>query len=457
MNKARLRFLLLLFLGFSLSYGLWIAAASPAVMSADSLVIWNEIQTGQYTDAHPIFYTMLIKLLTLGGQHLLLASIGQSLLMFAATLTLFRSLSGPGTWTRGVFFSFALGLTPYAGTMAITIWKDVAATSFLILGISFLILSFEKCEQLSPKSVYLAIGFTFMVVSGLSRHNFGPAIALTGILVFLFASLFRAKATVFRPTVALALVAFLAGILAIGLNTTVSKLWSAAPRAEFVEEMTFMSDLAFLSGSQNPSVPKAIDDYIDTFSSEAAAIAQFNSCPNLNPFIYHPDTRWELASVASKDAIDFWRVGISSSPELVAQVRICRASAFLPPPLVSGPTGVYWTHWGIDPNSMGIEVNPISSKLHTAMSFWRAIWEHNAKVLAWPGLLTVFGLVALRFQKVLLPVRIFLGSLLLSSILILIAFSPAQDFRYALPNTLISITLVTVAIVNAFTSRKSIT
>lgn len=454
MPSDRITLMALGVFGFCISYGLWIMAASPAVMSADSLVIWNEIQTGQYTDAHPIFYTLLVRFLSIGGEHLLLVSIGQSILVYAALMVLFRALSGPGNWKRAIVFSCVMGLTPYAGAMAVTIWKDVAATSFLLLGASFLILSFEKAERLSPKSTYLVIGFAFLVTSGLCRHNLGPAIALTGVSMLISAAFFKARPMVFRKTLELGVVVVLGALLAIFLNSTVSKLWSAAPRAEFLEEMTFMSDLAYLSGSQNPSVPNAIDAYVNSFSSEAAAIAQFNSCANLNPFFYHESTSWERASLASAEAVSMWLVGISSSPELVAQVRMCRASAFLPPPLVSGPTGVYWTHWGIDPNSMGIEVKPISTQLHTIMSFWRALWEYNAKTLAWPGLLTVLGLVALRFQKVLLPVRIFLGSLLFSSILILITFSPAQDFRYALPNTLISLALVTTAILNYFASGK---
>ncbi len=125
------------FIFIILIWGLYLLALYPGMMSADSLVQWEQVLTGNYNDHHPVFHTLTIWLVTRIALTPTSVAIAQILFLGFVTaqwLAFFENIRVPQSviWISAVLFT----LSPVNGTMVNTLWKDVPySTSILALSL----------------------------------------------------------------------------------------------------------------------------------------------------------------------------------------------------------------------------------------------------------------------------------------------------------------------------------
>jgi hypothetical protein len=114
----------------------------PGVMNIDSIVQWTQVLTGKYSDAHPVFHTFLIWLVTRIWLSPAAISITQ-VLAFSITAGWGFSLLERMGLPQKIVWAFAIifALFPPNGLMMVTLWKDVPY-SICILGLTMMMINF---------------------------------------------------------------------------------------------------------------------------------------------------------------------------------------------------------------------------------------------------------------------------------------------------------------------------
>ena len=122
----------------------------PGVLSFDSINQMQQILTGSYSNHHPFYHTMVIKLFVMIGMRLF-NDINDAVATYSVFQIIFTSLSfafavstiarmkAPG-WMVIVSIMFFV-LMPYHITYAITMWKDIMFGCFVLLFVT----SFFRC------------------------------------------------------------------------------------------------------------------------------------------------------------------------------------------------------------------------------------------------------------------------------------------------------------------------
>jgi hypothetical protein len=161
-------------------WGLFLLTFFPGMMSTDSVNQWNQMVTGVYNDAHPVFHTILIWLLTRIWFSPAIIAIFQILTLSLTVTWGISILDGQGiprwaAWALAAFFA----LFPINGDMVIILWKDIPyATSLLLLSLMILKIVFSQGDWLSQKSTWIWLGLVSLCVAGF-RHNGIPISLLT--------------------------------------------------------------------------------------------------------------------------------------------------------------------------------------------------------------------------------------------------------------------------------------
>lgn len=175
----------------------------PGFLSPDSVYQLEQIVNGQLYDWHPAFHTMLLWLLTrisftpapVAMVHILsLAGV------MGWGLSVIESKGAP-RWLTGLL-AVCLALSPAAGLMTLTMWKDIAySIAVLALTVMAFLIFASRGRWLDQPGRWIALGIT-AALPGLFRHNGGP-VAL-GFLVVL-ALIYLPRWRIILLTMALAL------------------------------------------------------------------------------------------------------------------------------------------------------------------------------------------------------------------------------------------------------------
>jgi hypothetical protein len=187
------------------SGGVWLLAIFPGVLSSDSTDQWHQALTARFHDAHPVFHTFLIRVLSRLWLSPAVVGVAQILTLGALISWGCASLLQAGV-PRAVVWATALvmGLTPVNGILMNTLWKDIPfSMGVLALGI-LLFRALELPHETRRGRFWVAlVGFSIMVM--LTRHNGPPAVfgAFLGLLLLLGLRRWKALAVSFCVMLAL--------------------------------------------------------------------------------------------------------------------------------------------------------------------------------------------------------------------------------------------------------------
>lgn len=160
----------------------------PGIMSYDSENQWNQVQSGQINNAHPFLTTYVMYLLSKIWNNPTVVALFQiivfSLMWGAISLYIFKK-----NYKKSYIYNIILCFIPIIFIYAITLWKDILYSYFL------LILSFMLLKGVDKKYDYnivesLLIGF-FLALTMLYRHN-GIIVGILLLIVFIY-KLFKFK------------------------------------------------------------------------------------------------------------------------------------------------------------------------------------------------------------------------------------------------------------------------
>ncbi len=166
-------------------WGLFLLVFYPGLLTQDTTVQWEQVVTGQYSDAHPIFYALLI-----GGLSQVYNS--PAVVVLAQILMISLSLgwglgelerlgsSRKALWALSVLFA----VLPVNILGAIVLRKDIPfSVAILVLSVIFLKVARSRGDWLNGKWHWLGLGLTLGVIT-LSRIN-GLTVSVGSLLVIL--------------------------------------------------------------------------------------------------------------------------------------------------------------------------------------------------------------------------------------------------------------------------------
>lgn len=191
---------------FLVSIILWLAFY-PAVMTADSLSEWNQIQMGTFSDWHPVVYTWLIMMTTKIWHSPAAMALFQIIVMssfIGYSLSIFTRY---GVSLKKLFIiSVVFSIFPYIPLMTICIWKDIIYAVFIsFLTLLLIRICIEGEKLLSKRIFYFEL---FLAVTGtiLFRHNGIVPGFITLILLIMLIKKYRKRLLIVFTSVVLVFV-----------------------------------------------------------------------------------------------------------------------------------------------------------------------------------------------------------------------------------------------------------
>ena len=418
----------------------WLFASWPINMSPDSLNVWGQVQSGDYSNDHPVTYTIFVNIFSLGGIFLPLVSAVQLFVLSTGILLTTYTLSK--NLKLSTYITSIIMLAPTAGSLATTLWKDVPFVGLILIGLSLLI----------RKSNFF--GLLTMTLGASFRHNgWLMLFSIAGIILIAVILKNQFLGKYFWKIIA-------AGAMSFLLIISTSKLIDAKPASTWLTWSPAMADLAYLA-SRTPNDASSIHETVALYSS-GDSLARSADCTNVNGLIFSPGfNQLELDGKMNQIIREFLKL-IKSDPKLILRLHLCRAQAFIPPPFSTGPSYYYWTQMIIiQPNEFDLIPNPPIQKIREmGLDLWE-FWDSNLKTLLWPGLITIissliFLVNLIRRSNFNNESWIFWFLTMWAALFSVIPWSNAQDFRYALLSYLIAqiIILVTLVETTIFFKRK---
>jgi len=156
----------------ALILGVFLAAANPGGVTVDSAVQWTQALTGEYSDWHPVFHTLLLRLCAL-----VIPSYTFALAVQCAVYSLALGYLAATMCAWGIRPAFivpvaaVLTASPIVGNTMMYLWKDNAMTvGVLILGVQAVNLYYSRGRWLGKTKNALAFGLT-LAFTTLVRHN----------------------------------------------------------------------------------------------------------------------------------------------------------------------------------------------------------------------------------------------------------------------------------------------
>ena len=169
----------------------YLMASYPGGVSVDSAVQWTQAATARYSNWHPVFHTLLIRLMFLIRPDYAFAVAAQCVLVSLGIGYLVATLSAWGFSLLPLLLAEALAVaSPLLGHTLMYLWKDNAMT----LGVTLLFAQtvnvyFSRGAWLARRRNALALGFA-LAFTTLVRHN---AILFTLPLLITLAFCYRAR------------------------------------------------------------------------------------------------------------------------------------------------------------------------------------------------------------------------------------------------------------------------
>ncbi|MDD3214156.1 MAG: hypothetical protein PHY64_10800 [Eubacteriales bacterium] len=152
--------------------GVFLAAANPGGVSVDSAVQWTQALTNRYSNWHPVFHTLLLRLCVLIVPSYTFALAVQGLLFSFAVGYLLATLHAWGAKTLPLLLAeAALVAAPILGNTLMYLWKDNAMTiGVTVLTAQAVNLYFSRGAWLKKWGNALAFGLA-LAFTTLVRHN----------------------------------------------------------------------------------------------------------------------------------------------------------------------------------------------------------------------------------------------------------------------------------------------
>jgi hypothetical protein len=157
----------------------------PGLITQDSLIQWEQVFTGQYTDAHPIFFALLIKVISSVYNSPAAVVLVQILMLCLSLAWGFSELERMGCPRKILWMlSILCAILPVNILGALALRKDIPfSASILALSVIFLKLINTRGEWLRGRGHWLGLGFILGVIS-LSRIN-GLPVSLGSLVLIL--------------------------------------------------------------------------------------------------------------------------------------------------------------------------------------------------------------------------------------------------------------------------------
>ena len=407
-------------------------------MSPDSLNVWGQVLSSDYSNDHPVTYTIFVKIFSIGGRYLPLVSFVQLLILSAGILsvcfTLLKNIS------LSMYITSLIMLAPTAGALATTLWKDVPFVGLILIGLALLIKNFHFFGLLC-----LSLGASF-------RHN-GWVMLLAIAAFLILAIIFRIgnfKKYIFKI--------LLAGILSLFIISISAKLVEAKPASTWLTWSPALADLAYLA-ARTPNNDSNIHETVALFST-GESLNRAADCTSINGMVFSPGFNSSGLDRNLDRVVGEFLILLKSDPLLVLRLHLCRSQAFIPPPISSGPSYFYWTQKiVIEPNEYELKPNPpISLIRELGLRIW-GLWDSNPTYLLWPGFVVIGSSIflILNIRNILMRSReiwLFFFLTMWGALLSIIPWSAAQDFRYALLSYLIAQIFILVTIFEIFKTLK---
>jgi hypothetical protein len=198
----------------------------PATMSSDSINQWNQAMTGKFNDAHPIFHTLCIWLVTRIWPSPAAVALVQ--LIFSSFIIGYTAYMLEGIGIRKIFVLlvvFIYSLNPVNGIMSIVIWKDIPF-SYCLLIITLLLIKIYMSDGAWLKSgksqLYLIITLAFLY---LFRHN--GIVSVVGVLLVLIFYYRQYLRQIFKVSIITCIIIFI-------VKFPLSSLLNVAPAPSYV-------------------------------------------------------------------------------------------------------------------------------------------------------------------------------------------------------------------------------
>jgi hypothetical protein len=428
---------------------IWFAVSYPGNMSPDSLDSWAQIQSGSYNNLHPVVYTLLVQILTLGGNLIWFLPLSQIIVFYAGFANMFNLWNpklkvGIRNLVIALIFTF-----PFIGAMSQTIWKDVVFSSLIFLGFSIL---WSGSSKLKRTVAVILIGF------GASSRHEGVFYLVLIFLVILTVSRVSRKIEVRRKYGKIsALLLFSIG-LSFCLNILVPIATKAVEKPSSMYVTSLLPDLGYINSIKPESLPRDIHVAMNRVSSGESLINS-RKCESAGYMFFSSGFDANYANQISSQIPKMWFRMLLSEPKLVLYGHFCKSRAFLPPPISWGPSYIYWVPHGIQqPNDFDLQNRPLLSGLEKVKE-WQYSWDLGKRenIFQWPGVFPlIMVLMILDFKRRKLDVEILFLLFLLSSTRLftlgILAFQ--QDLRLALITHFCFISGVFVYILGILEAKK---
>jgi hypothetical protein len=239
-----------------------------------------------------------------------------------------------------------------------------------------------------------------------------------------------------------------AAILSFSLNSLLGSALSAQPAPKWAKLIPLVADIGYV---------RAISE-VNLIDSDLRIMRQISSGDSSKLAINCSSAGWMVNSSGfSQEAITrhsaeipmIWARLFLKEPGVLLRGHFCRAKAFLPPLVSSGPSYVYWNHLEtskpmidfqyprINPETMTYFYGPKNFGIE-GISKWELAWNFQTRwnIFQWPGLLASLQLLFLIwawFKREQIPKALVILTIFsIVRIFTLIAITPAQDLRYAL-------------------------
>jgi hypothetical protein len=161
-------------------WGFFLLTFFPGLMSGDSYDQWSQVVSARFNDAHPVFHSLLLWVLTrlwLSTAAVVIFHILALSLTVAWGLKVLQRYGLPnwGAWlVAGIF-----ALSPINGQIVITIWKDIPySTAMLLFSCMILLVVFTRGKWLEKRGMWVWLGLVSALIT-LFRHNGLPITIFT--------------------------------------------------------------------------------------------------------------------------------------------------------------------------------------------------------------------------------------------------------------------------------------
>jgi hypothetical protein len=367
----------------------WWLASFPGTFSPDSLWTWEQVKSGAFFNDHPVIFLFYIKALSVNLHFPWLISAFQLLLVSLTIFKLLGFFSNSINIRKRLYLTSGLMMFPFAGQMAVQVWKDIPYTCFSLLGL-IMILNVQRSQK------KYALGFILIGFGSTFRHD-GLLVLILDVLIFAAYRIYSskrkknsniAKLTNNLLTISLPVNVFLSMMLPIIVD--------AAPAPGSLRVYSFAHDLAYVVSTHPDEVSKDLSDFVLNYST-GNSLEGAKNCFNLSPMLYQAGWDATFVNTHWREFPSMWVKSLPKNWKSILYARICSGVGFyLPIPhkeFLPTTSNSYWNSewlgWGsYEPtaSTFGLSHSPKSIRLDKGIYWWRGLFGEFVNVLAWPGL-----------------------------------------------------------------------